>query len=87
MKIIFLTLLIAFNTFAFTAKVNIPGMVCQMCVQGINKQFDEIVDEKIVFNLEEKYILLKMKEKIKDSDIRKRIRDAGYRAKDISWTK
>lgn len=87
MRIMILTLLIAFNTFAFTAKVNIPGMVCQMCVQGINKQFDEVVDEEIIFNLEEKYIILKMKNKLKDSEIRKRIRDAGYRAKDISWTK
>ena len=40
--VLFLT---SFSTLAEKIKVHVPGMVCQMCVQGMQKQFKSAVKD------------------------------------------
>lgn len=79
-------------TFAFAEKVvvDVPGMVCQMCVQGMKKNFKSAVnnpDKDVLVDLDKKTVTVTLKEKISDDEIKKRVNDAGYNAKKITWIK
>jgi copper chaperone CopZ len=85
-----LLLLIMIPSFAFANKivVEVPGMVCQMCVQGMQKNFSSAVDnpqKDVVVDLDAKTVTVKLNKKISDQEIKKRVRDAGYNAKNITW--
>lgn len=82
--------LISFNAFAEKVIVTVPGMVCQMCVQGMKKNFKTAVenaDKDVVVDLDKKTVTVNLKAKISDDEIKKRVNDAGYNAKEIVWVK
>tara|TARA_X000000950_G_C13628566_1_gene542444 strand:+ start:497 stop:733 length:237 start_codon:yes stop_codon:yes gene_type:complete len=69
-------------------KVDVPGMVCQMCVFGMKKNFSSVVEDKekdVIVDLEKKTVTVNLKEKITDEEVKKRVSDAGYNAKAITW--
>ena len=69
-------------------KVDVPGMVCQMCVFGMKKNFSSVVEDKetdVIVDLEKKTVTVNLKEKITDAEVKKRVSDAGYNAKAITW--
>ena len=90
MKYLFaLVFLIPFSIFAETVKVHVPGMVCQMCVQGMQKQFQSVVKDvemDIQVNLDTKTVTVKTVAPIEDSDIKERVKNAGYNVKKITRT-
>jgi copper chaperone CopZ len=68
--------------------VEVPGMVCQMCVQGMKKNFKSAVidaDKDVLVDLDKKTVTVNLKSKITDDEIKKRVNDAGYNAKKITW--
>lgn len=74
--------------FAQKVVVEVPGMVCQMCVQGMKKNFKSAVenaDKDVVVDLDKKTVTVNLKSKISDEEIQQRVKDAGYNAKKISW--
>ena len=73
---------IPFVAFAETVKVNVNGLVCAFCAQGIKKTFaKESAVEKTDVNLDAKLVTLSLKkgEKIADEKITTLITDAGYK--------
>ncbi len=69
-------------------KVDVPGMVCQMCVFGMKKNFSAVVSDKekdVMVDLEKKTVTLNLKSKISEEEIKKGVSDAGYNAKTITW--
>lgn len=91
MKTIALILtLMSFGVLAETVVIKVPGMVCQMCVQGMKKNFKSAVtdpDKDVIVDLDNKTVTVSLKSKISDEEIQKRVNDAGYNAKEITWTK
>ena len=86
--ILALMLILSLNTFAQKVVVEVPGMVCQMCVQGMKKNFKSAVqnsEKDVVVDLDKKTVTVDLKEKISDKEIKKRVNDAGYNAKTITW--
>lgn len=83
MKYILMTLLFVSSSFVFaeTVKVEVNGMVCSMCAQGIEKKFKKIdAVEGIKVDLDNKVVEIQIKEKkaLSDEVITKHIQDAGY---------
>jgi copper chaperone CopZ len=73
--------LMAASAFAETAKVQVNGMVCAFCAQGIKKKFTENPNvESCEVDLDKKIVEIKMKKdkKVSDEEIKKTIKDAGY---------
>ena len=69
-------------------KVEVPGMVCQMCVQGMRKNFKSAVenpDKDVIVDLDKKTVTVTLKKEISEDEIKQRVKDAGYNAKKISW--
>lgn len=91
MKLAIVLLLgLSLNVFAEKIVVTVPGMVCQMCVQGMKKNFKTVVkssDKDVIVDLDKKTVTVNLKEKISEKEIRKRVNDAGYNAKAITWIK
>ncbi|MES2525664.1 MAG: heavy metal-associated domain-containing protein [Bdellovibrionota bacterium] len=83
MKLFLLAALFALPAFAGETIVNVKGMVCSMCAQGLEKKFTEAGVEKIQVDLDQKQVRLEGKE-LSDQEIRKIITWAGYEAGDIS---
>lgn len=90
---IFLSLLLSLwvtGVQAGQVSVHVPGMVCQMCVQGMRKAFKDVVttpDKDITVDLEAKMVHLNLKSTLNDDEIKKRIRSTGYKAKSIERKK
>jgi copper chaperone CopZ len=89
-KLILILILTLLSTFAFAEKiiVEVPGMVCQMCVQGMQKNFQTVVEnpqKDVIVDLDKKTVTVTLKEKISEKEIKKRVADAGYNAKKITW--
>lgn len=85
-------ILIFLPTLAFAQKivVDVPGMVCQMCVQGMQKNFKTAVEnpeKDVIVDLDKKTVTVTLKEKISEKEIKKRVADAGYNAEKITWVK
>ena len=90
MKKIILLLLITFSVFSQEVTVETPGIVCQMCVYGLKKHFKSVVDnpdKDIIVDLDKKFVKVNLKTKISEDDIKKRVKDAGYEAGKITWSK
>lgn len=85
--IITLLLLISFSAFAETVKIHVPGMVCQMCVQGMQKQFKSAVkdaEKDVLVDLDTKVVTITTVNPITDKDIKERVNNAGYNAEKIT---
>lgn len=86
MKTILFVMALSFasiTSFAETAKVQVNGMVCAFCAQGIQKKFNEHpAVEKCSVDLDKKIVEVKVKKdkKITDAEIEKIIKAAGYAA-------
>lgn len=85
----FITLLLLMSFFVQAEKIEIhvPGMVCQMCVQGMQKQFKTAVkdaEKDVIVDLETMLVTVTTIEPISDKDIKERVNNAGYNAKKIT---
>lgn len=82
-RLLLLATLFALPAFAGETTVNVKGMVCSMCAQGIEKKFKAVGMEKVHVNLDEKVVHLTGKD-LTDDEITKIITEAGYNVAGIS---
>ena len=85
-KGILITLLFSFNSYALTQKIEVLGMVCAFCAQGIEKSFGSVENVKDIFvSLENYFVAIESKDgkSIDEKLIRTIITDAGYDVKKI----
>lgn len=84
--ILIITLLFSFNSYALTQKIEVLGMVCAFCAQGIEKSFGSVEHVKDIFvSLENYFIAIESKDgkSIDEKLIKTIITDAGYDVKKI----
>ena len=87
MKKIWLILLLMSPTlWAVTQKIEVNGMVCAFCAQGIEKSLNNINTTNDVYvNLDEGFVILESQsEGVAEEKIKKIIVDAGYDVTQIS---
>lgn len=84
-KLFFATMLLASIALAkpLTGEVhiNVKGMVCAFCAQGLTKVFKKLPEvEKVHVSLEEKFVhlVLKKDKSLEDTKILETIKEAGY---------
>ena len=80
-KLIFIMLLVSLNSYAVTQKIEVLGMVCAFCAQGLDKSFKAQKNVKDVFvNLENNFVAIESKDEngIDDKLIKTIIIDSGY---------
>lgn len=85
----FILVLLAGSLSATKVVVDVPGMVCQMCVQGMRKGFKDVVKDArkdVQVDLENKKVSLVLSKPISDQEIKKRVKEAGYNAMKITRT-
>ncbi len=73
--------LFSLNSYALTQKIEVLGMVCAFCAQGIEKSFGSVAHIKDIFvNLENYFVAIESKDgkSIDEKQIRTIITDAGY---------
>jgi periplasmic mercuric ion binding protein len=84
MKKIILIVSLLLSSFALAGeelKVNVKGMVCAFCAQGIEKNFKKQPEvDKIKVSLENKFVLITFKDgkRIPNEKIAAMLKDAGY---------
>jgi len=80
MKYFILSFLIVSPVLAEQVKVDVNGMVCSLCAQGIKKKFTALGVEKVEVDLDKKVVLLENKDKIALSNekITELIKESGY---------
>ena len=86
--LLMLIMLLPPTVFAQKIVVDVPGMVCQMCVKGMKKNFKTAVenpDKDVMVDLNKKTVTVNLKKKISEDEIKQRVEDAGYNAKKITW--
>lgn len=90
MKLTLMTLILVASNIAFAAEknitVNVKGMVCAFCAQGITKKFNsEPSISKVDVSLEKKVVKLSLKEgqDIPDSKIQGILTDSGFNVEKI----
>ena len=84
--ILIVTLLFSFNSYALTQKIEVLGMVCAFCAQGIEKSFGSVENVKDIFvSLENYFVAIESNDGkiIDEKQIRNIITDAGYDVKKI----
>jgi cation transport ATPase len=84
--ILIATLFLSMNTYALTQRIEILGMVCAFCAQGIEKSFSSDENVKDVFvNLKEYFVVIESKDgkSINEKRIRTIVNDAGYDVRNI----
>ena len=86
-KIAYLLLIfLSLNSYAATQRVEVMGMVCAFCAQGIEKSLQTIKDVNDVYvNLDNYFVIIESKNTvgIPDEMIKNIIVDAGYDVKKI----
>ena len=86
-KLALLTILLfSLNSNAVTKKIEVLGMVCAFCAQGLEKSFKSEINIKDVFvNLENYFVAIELKDGkvIDDKLITTIITEAGYDVKKI----
>ncbi|MCB0326761.1 MAG: hypothetical protein KDD52_03995 [Bdellovibrionales bacterium] len=87
-KLFFIFVILGFSSsvVAETIKAHVPGMVCPLCLVGIQKQFKKDVEDPkrdIVLDLENKTVTIYTKQNISDNKIKKKIKDGGYKVQSI----
>ena len=73
--------------FAQKVLIEVPGMVCQMCVQGMQKNFKTAVvdpEKDVIVDLDKKTVTVTLKKKISEKEITDRVNDAGYNPEKIT---
>ena len=80
-SLLIITLLFSLNSYALTQKIEVLGMVCAFCAQGIEKSFGSVAHVKDIFvSLENYFVAIESKDgkNIDEKQIRTIITDAGY---------
>lgn len=88
---ILILLLTAFSASAeaTTIEMNVNGLVCAFCAQGIEKQLRKFpATADVVVSLEHKLVAIALKDgqDIPDADLRRALTNAGYTVKTIERT-
>jgi len=85
-KILILFTLLTTTVFAATQKIEVNGMVCAFCAQGIEKSLSKIETTKDVYvNLDEGFVILEStNDGVSEDKIKKIIVDSGYDVTKIS---
>jgi copper chaperone CopZ len=74
---------------AATIEMNVNGLVCAFCAQGIEKQLRKFpATADVIVSLEQKLVAVALKEgqDIPDADLRRALTNAGYAVKAINRT-
>ena len=74
---------------ASTIEMNVSGLVCAFCAQGIEKQLRKFpATADVVVSLEQKLVAVALKEgrDIPDAELRRALTNAGYTVKTITRT-
>lgn len=90
-KFLLATLLLSATPFAAakTIEMNVNGLVCAFCAQGIEKTLKAMpVTEGVFVSLEKHLVAVKLKDgtDIDDATLRKALKDSGYTVVDIHRT-
>jgi len=88
---ILLPLLVAFaaSAEAVTIEMNVNGLVCAFCAQGIEKQLRKFAaTADVVVSLEHRLVAVALKDgqDIPDAELRRALTNAGYSVKSIDRT-
>ena len=85
-KILILLTFISTSVFAVTQKIEVNGMVCAFCAQGIEKSLSKIETTKDVYvNLDEGFVILESSnDGVSEDKIKNIIVDSGYDVTKIS---
>lgn len=80
MKFFMLSFLIASPVWAEQVKIDVNGMVCSLCAQGIKKKFTALGVEKVEVDLDKKIVILENKDKINltNEKVSELIKESGY---------
>ena len=81
MKLLLSIFLFISSAMAQTLEIQVSGMICAFCAQGIESKFKELKEvEEIDVSLEKKLVSIKLKEKasLPDDKIKEFITGAGY---------
>lgn len=87
--LIFLVLLASASARAATIEMNVNGLVCAFCAQGIEKQLRKFpATADVVVSLEQKLVAVSLKDgqDIPDAELRRALTNAGYTVKAIERT-
>jgi copper chaperone CopZ len=74
---------------ATTIEMNVSGLVCAFCAQGIEKQLRKFpATADVVVSLEQKLVAVALKDgqDIPDTELRRALTNAGYTVKSIDRT-
>jgi copper chaperone CopZ len=74
---------------AATIEMNVNGLVCAFCAQGIEKKLRKLpATDDVVVSLEQRLVAVSLKDgqDISDADLRKALTDAGYTVTAIKRT-
>jgi copper chaperone CopZ len=74
---------------AVTIEMNVSGLVCAFCAQGIEKQLHKFpATADVVVSLEQKLVAVALKDgqDIPDTELRRALTNAGYTVKSIERT-
>jgi copper chaperone CopZ len=77
------------STQAATIEMNVNGLVCAFCAQGIEKQLRKFpATADVVVSLEQKLVAVALKDgqDIPDAELRRALTNAGYTVKVINRT-
>ncbi|EDZ64097.1 heavy metal-associated domain protein [beta proteobacterium KB13] len=85
-KMLILFTFLTTSVYAATQKIEVNGMVCAFCAQGIEKSLSKIETTKDVYvNLDEGFVILESSnDGLKEDKIKKIIVDSGYDVTKIS---
>jgi copper chaperone CopZ len=81
--------LVASSATAATIEMNVNGLVCAFCAQGIEKKLRKLpATADVVVSLEQRLVAVSLKDgkDISDADLRKALTDAGYKVMGIQRT-
>lgn len=84
-----LAILVATSANAATIEMNVNGLVCAFCAQGIEKKLRKLpATADVVVSLEQRLVAVSLKpgQDIQDADLRKALTDAGYTVTAIQRT-
>jgi len=84
-----LAVLVASSATAATIEMNVNGLVCAFCAQGIEKKLRKLpATADVVVSLEQRLVAVALKDgqDISDADLRKALTDAGYKVIGIQRT-
>jgi copper chaperone CopZ len=84
-----LAVIIASSATAATIEMNVNGLVCAFCAQGIEKKLRKLpATADVVVSLEQRLVAVALKDgqDISDAELRKALTDAGYKVMGIERT-